>query len=169
MLVDWLVGWLVWLLFQFSLIFLFIIRLILVLIIKIQCYYDVSCQHSNDRYSHHNAPTFSTVARHLQLALLTVITHPRPFQKLGHSRMRSSALGINDYMTTPILTSVKRYRLNWCENNGLSSLIRLISQFQFQFQPKMASRRPERPIRAPPRLSAVSQRLPSKQCQYLPG
>ena len=43
------------------------------------------------------------------------------------------------------------------------------NQFQFQFQLKMASQRSERPIRAPPRLSAVSPRLPSKQCQYLPG
>ena len=37
---------------------------------------------------------------------------------------------------------------------------------QFQFQLKMAS---EKPIRAPPLLSAVSPRLPSKQCQCLSG
>ena len=32
---------------------------------------------------------------------------------------------------------------------------------------KMASQRSEKLIRAPPRLSAVSPRLPSKQCQCL--
>ena len=46
--------------------------------------------------------------------------------------------------------------------------IKLKTKFQFQFQLKMASRRSERPIRAPPCLSAVSPRLPSKQYQYLP-
>ena len=35
----------------------------------------------------------------------------------------------------------------------------------FQVLHNMASQRSERPIRAPPRLSAVSPRLPSKQCQ----
>ena len=44
-----------------------------------------------------------------------------------------------------------------------------VFEFQFQFQLKMASWCSERPIRAPPRLSAVSPRLPLKQCQYLSG
>ena len=39
-------------------------------------------------------------------------------------------------------------------------------QFQFQFQLMMAPQSPERPIRAPSCLSAFSQRLPSKQCQF---
>ena len=42
-------------------------------------------------------------------------------------------------------------------------------QFQFQFQLKMTSQRSERPIRALPRLLAVSPRLPSKQCRCLSG
>ena len=44
-----------------------------------------------------------------------------------------------------------------------------VGAFQFHFQLKMASWCSERPTRAPPRLSAVSPRLPSKQCQYLSG
>ena len=40
-------------------------------------------------------------------------------------------------------------------------------KFQFQFSFKMAYQRSERPMRAPPRLPAVSPRLPSNQCRCL--